>query len=309
MVLQTRQSRSISCALRLLLPRAVFCGSLHPAVPCSKQYELKLFEFDTLLRNGTYEVSSWSQVRALSVRRLNFGGGLYDKHPNPKFRDFVAVENDRSAGQANATWFWCTPELPHCGSNCVCYNPLAPLPLDPDSVEQVLSEHALEHIPAASLSQLLTEFHRVLKPGGWARISVPDYAHPIWRKRVRRAGGSTIDRQNEKHVTLTTYARMKALADASPFGGAIFWQYFDDIADSKHPIFHHYTLDDSLGYLKRWPRRALQARRDVTKLRHGTSMVFDLIKRRPLPSSNVLRGVVGASERFNYLERPPRVGA
>ena len=41
--------------------------------------------------------------------------------------------------------------------------------------------------------------------------SVPDYAHPIWRKRVRRAGGSTIDRQNEKHVTLTTYASMKAL--------------------------------------------------------------------------------------------------
>ena len=24
---------------------------------------------------------------------------------------------------------------------------------------------------------------------------------------------------------------MKALADASPFGGAIFWEYFDDIAD------------------------------------------------------------------------------
>lgn len=93
--LQPRQSRLKACALRILLPRAVFCSSLHPAVPCSKQYELKLFESDTLLRNGTYEASSWSQVRALSVLRLNFGGGLYDKQTP----SFVTSLRSKTIGQ------------------------------------------------------------------------------------------------------------------------------------------------------------------------------------------------------------------
>jgi SAM-dependent methyltransferase len=279
-------------ALLSLLLRRALGGSLQPAKPCPKQYELDIFGGDALLPNGTYEVSSWAQVRALPIRRLNFGGGLGDKHPNPKFRDFVAVENDRTPAEANATWFWCTRELPHCGSNCVCYDPRRPFPLDDESVDQVLSEHALEHIDAASVAQLFAEFHRVLKPGGWVRVSVPDYGHPVLRGRVRRAGDRRVDGGNEKHVALTTYGSMKALADASPFGGAVFYQYFDDVADAEAPAFYQRAdaLDDARGYLKRLPWRSPRgARRDVAKLRHGTSVVFDLVKRRALPPSASLR--------------------
>jgi len=56
-------------ALSLLLPFvAVEGGSLAPAVPHPKQRELQLFEQDILAANGSYEVSSWRQVRELKLR-------------------------------------------------------------------------------------------------------------------------------------------------------------------------------------------------------------------------------------------------
>jgi SAM-dependent methyltransferase len=51
---------------------------------------------------------------------------------------------------------------------------LAPLPVETDSAELLYSSHTLEHIPDGAAFNLLREAHRVLKPGGVIRLTMPD---------------------------------------------------------------------------------------------------------------------------------------
>ncbi len=48
------------------------------------------------------------------------------------------------------------------------------LPLPPDSIDYIVSVHALQEVPAAQLVAALQEFRRVLKPGGVLRLILPD---------------------------------------------------------------------------------------------------------------------------------------
>lgn len=48
--------------------------------------------------------------------------------------------------------------------------------LDDAVFDYVYSEHLIEHLPLAAARFMLTECHRVLKPGGKVRISTPDLA-------------------------------------------------------------------------------------------------------------------------------------
>lgn len=50
------------------------------------------------------------------------------------------------------------------------------LPFADQSVEELLAIHILEHVHASALSLTLQEWHRVLRPGGYAQIHVPDAA-------------------------------------------------------------------------------------------------------------------------------------
>lgn len=49
-----------------------------------------------------------------------------------------------------------------------------PLPLKDDSVDGILSEHMLEHFYLNDIEVMLTDWFRVLKPGGRVRIACPD---------------------------------------------------------------------------------------------------------------------------------------
>jgi predicted SAM-dependent methyltransferase len=52
------------------------------------------------------------------------------------------------------------------------------LPFIPDaSVDLIYVCHVLEHFKRRDVGRVLQEWHRVLKPGGILRISVPDFAH------------------------------------------------------------------------------------------------------------------------------------
>jgi predicted SAM-dependent methyltransferase len=54
------------------------------------------------------------------------------------------------------------------------------LPLSDASVHWIFTEHVLEHIDRSRVGAIFSEFHRVLEPGGVARILVPDlqfYCH------------------------------------------------------------------------------------------------------------------------------------
>jgi SAM-dependent methyltransferase len=53
------------------------------------------------------------------------------------------------------------------------------LPFEDQSVDFLFSSHLLEHLYSDQAGHLLREIYRVLKIGGWARISVPDLEHAV----------------------------------------------------------------------------------------------------------------------------------
>lgn len=56
----------------------------------------------------------------------------------------------------------------------LCLDLRTPLPFPDGSVDVIYSQHFLEHLDHAAGLRLLAECARVLKPGGWLRISTPD---------------------------------------------------------------------------------------------------------------------------------------
>lgn len=48
------------------------------------------------------------------------------------------------------------------------------LPLDPDSIDYVVSIHAFPEVPYDAIVPVLSELKRVLKPGGVLRLALPD---------------------------------------------------------------------------------------------------------------------------------------
>jgi predicted SAM-dependent methyltransferase len=55
----------------------------------------------------------------------------------------------------------------------------AGLPFDDDSVDYIFCSHVLEHFFRPDGDALLRELHRVLRPGGVARVCVPDLEHAL----------------------------------------------------------------------------------------------------------------------------------
>jgi predicted SAM-dependent methyltransferase len=53
------------------------------------------------------------------------------------------------------------------------------LPLAADSFDYVVSIHALQDLPYLEVVPALRELHRVLKPGGWLRLGLPDLDRAI----------------------------------------------------------------------------------------------------------------------------------
>jgi len=58
-----------------------------------------------------------------------------------------------------------------------------PLPFADNSIAKVQSQDVFEHLPFEKIPFVLDEIHRVLKPGGVFRLSVPDYRSPVHKRR------------------------------------------------------------------------------------------------------------------------------
>jgi len=241
---------------------------------------------------GSYDVSSWEAVRALDVIKLNFGGGR-DKHPRANFEGYVAVE--ALGDEASTMGGHCAASFPWCGSHCVCYDAAKPLPLGDATVAHILCEHVLEHIPETRLPALLEEFHRVLRPGGWARVAVPDYGHP--RHAPLRDEGLRLglpDATNPRHVTFTDYALVERLAYGSSFEGAVFYEYYG--GDAATPALHRINFDK--GLVKRSARHAAPGR----KAPRSSSVVFDLVKRDAAGASR--ERIADGDRMLRYYDHP-----
>lgn len=164
----------------------------------------------------------WEAVRKLDPIRLNLGG-YGDCHPRLHYEGFVAVDLEARDG-------W-----------TVGHDLMAPFPLPDGGVDRVLSEHCLEHLPPERLPPLLAECHRVLRPGGFMRLAVPDYGSPR-NARFREQG---FDPHHTDHLSFPLYEDLVALVEASPFRTGRFHQYWSNGA------FVDSRIDYSLGWVKR----------------------------------------------------------
>jgi len=119
------------------------------------------------LRRGYWQVRNQALLlRKLWMRRnfdpsrifLNLGGGLF-MQPNWRVLDY------------------CSEYYP-LRSSLLDYNVNLEieekLPFDSNSVEVIYSSHCLEHLQRSITPRLFREIHRVLRPGGWLRLTVPD---------------------------------------------------------------------------------------------------------------------------------------
>jgi len=79
--------------------------------------------------------------------------------------------------------------------------PMWDLPIDDSSIEIIWTEHALEHVPMVKVPPTLKEWFRVLRPGGLAYISVPnfDYVARYWLTGADRNWAEAMVFGNQAH--------------------------------------------------------------------------------------------------------------
>lgn len=75
------------------------------------------------------------------------------------------------------------------------------IPLEDESVDEIFSSHALEHVPIAKVAPTLAEWFRILKYGGRGEIEVPnlDYVAKYWLTGADRAWAEAMVFGNQMH--------------------------------------------------------------------------------------------------------------
>lgn len=90
-----------------------------------------------------------------------------------------------------ATYYGLSPFV--AGPRNIDHDLLRPMPLPDHTVDRFQVEDVLEHIEYDCLPGVIDEIHRVLKPGGLFRLSVPDYRFDVYRDRcLTDAAGSIL---------------------------------------------------------------------------------------------------------------------
>jgi predicted SAM-dependent methyltransferase len=133
---------------------------MKPAALCAKQ---ELFRMKLSLNRSIWSYSKVQMARASLTRN------------NPRFMNLkkpglildVGCGPNTRPENINLDYSW------HPGID-ICCDITRGLLLPDRYVRGIFTEHCLEHIPLAATKRLLSEFFRVLQPGGSVRIVVPD---------------------------------------------------------------------------------------------------------------------------------------
>lgn len=130
-----------------------------------------------LLRNGHLKLLRWEvmwSVIKVGARTKNISntrllkGGPYKLHigPGPKWK---------KTGEG-----WVTLDVdPTRGDVVINLNDFEKLPFDNDSVECIYGSHIFEHVSIYSSLRLFKECYRILVPGGYFRLVLPDIRRSI----------------------------------------------------------------------------------------------------------------------------------
>lgn len=155
-------------------------------------------------------------------------------------------------------------------------------PLPDNRVDAYQAEDVFEHIAYDKLVGVINEIYRVLKPGAYFRLSVPDYGCDILRDRStkdadgniifdREGGGVYEDGQVREggHVWFPTYEKVLDLIQASDFKRYEFYHYYDEKGESVTK-----EIDYSKGYVQRTPDHDKRVQNPYRAM----SLVVDLYK-------------------------------
>lgn len=168
---------------------------------------------------------TWQEIAAQKVIYLNLGG-KGNCHPNAEYKNYVAVD----IAASGSGW-------------TVRHDLRYPIPLPENSVDRILAEDFLEHVTVDEIKRIILECFRLLKPGGFLRIGVPDYNNP--KDRAYRTLGK--DQRIPVHVTLPDFCLMKKIITDTPFQRHTFYHYWDG------DVFVFHKIDYSRGMIKRTP--------------------------------------------------------
>lgn len=151
------------------------------------------------------------------------------------------------------------------------------------TVDSYQAEDVFEHIEYDKLVDVVDEIHRVLKPGGWFRLSVPDYRCDILRNRSLYdvsgeiafdpvGGGAFRDGRvvDGGHVWFPTYEKVKRLIERSKFDDFKFYHYYDENGQSVTN-----EIDYSRGYVMRTPDHDARVQNPYRAM----SIVVDMFKK------------------------------
>lgn len=107
--------------------------------------------------------------------------------------------------------------------------PAYPLPYTDASVDEIRCSHMLEHLTFVDASKAVTEFFRVLKPGGLIKLAVPDVDKIAASKSEKRLFWLMGGQLNEHDIHKSAYdeARLEALLHHHGFVDIEEWQSSD----------------------------------------------------------------------------------
>lgn len=150
------------------------------------------------------------------------------------------------------------------------------------SVDTYQAEDVLEHIEYDKLVDVLNEVYRVLKVGGYFRISIPDYRCDILNKRSIKnengeiifdpeGGGDYVDGKvvGGGHVWFPTYEKIADLINKSDFNKVCFYHYYDE---------NNISVTKKIDYRKGYVQRTPDHDNRVKKPYRCMSIVVDLVK-------------------------------
>lgn len=81
---------------------------------------------------------------------------------------------------------------------------LAPLAIEDNTAELVYSSHTIEHVSDDAVRNMLREAHRILKPGGYIRLTTPDMAlaYDAYKRGDRQAIHGILKEPFSPHISI-----------------------------------------------------------------------------------------------------------
>ncbi len=186
----------------------------------------------------------------------------FDDFKGRSLKALYAGRLSRHLPQWSTDYIGMTPFFP--SSRNIGHDATKPLPLPDDYLDLYQSEDVFEHIEYDKLFAVFDEIHRVLKPGGTFRLSLPDYGFDGYSTRTKRdadgafqfdpGGGGGFE--NGKvvdggHLWFPTYDLVKALFDRSAFArkGTVDFLHYT----APDGTFVMKPIDFRIGYVQRVP--------------------------------------------------------